>query len=406
MPYDFSQVMRSNPPAAAAKFGGFPKYNFVGGHNDGDNVPVEALIRSVSETLAREGSTLATYGLNSGPQSYRPLREGLAQMLERRAGMKTDADQILMVSGSLQALELINGLLLEPGDVVLVEEVCYGGALSRIKKAGASYVGVPVDGDGMRMDALGDTLDRLKAEGRRVKFIYTIPTVQNPSGSVMPIARRREMLELATRHDIPIVEDDCYCDLIFEGGRPSAIGALDDSGRVIYCGSFSKSIAPALRSGYVVADWAVISRLLPLKTDGGSGAIEQMMLSGFIEQFDDHMQRLAPVLKSKADALVDALEAEFGTDAEFTQPIGGIYLWITLPEAVDTSRLAVAAAAEGVAINAGAEWSADPEYGKRRLLICFANPTIETIQQGVVKLADVCHREFGIPQRGRNLERS
>jgi 2-aminoadipate transaminase len=156
----------------------------------------------------------------------------------------------------------------------------------------------------------------------------------------------------------------------------------------------------------VVADWAVISRLLPLKTDGGSGAIEQMMLSGFIEQFDDHMQRLAPVLKSKADALVDALEAEFGTDAEFTQPIGGIYLWITLPEAVDTSRLAVAAAAEGVAINAGAEWSADPEYGKRRLRICFANPTIEIIQQGVAKLADVCHREFGIPQRGRNLERN
>ncbi|MFX4224039.1 MAG: PLP-dependent aminotransferase family protein [Thalassobaculum sp.] len=410
MPFDFAPLLNPKLPPAAGKFGGFPKYNFVGGHNDGGSIPVQTLADAVSRALLREGDTLATYGLQSGPQGYRPLREEVAKILERRAGMKTDADEILITGGSLQAMDLVNGAFLEPGDTVIIEEACYGGAMTKLKKLGVDWVGVPVDGDGMRMDALAETLDTLKAAGKRVKFIYTIPTVQNPTGTVLSLERRHEMLKLAEQHGIAIFEDDCYCDLIFDGPyaakRPPAIRALDDSGRVVYCGSFSKSIAPALRVGYVVADWPVLSRIIPQKSDGGTGAVEQMLLAEFAKDFDGHVDSLNKTLKGKADALVEALEAEFGTAAEFTRPTGGIFLWVTLPAEVDTTRLAQVAAADGVAVNPGAEWSADPESGKRRIRICFAHPSAETIKEGMARLAEICHREFGVPARGRNVERS
>lgn len=410
MPFDFAPLLNSTLPPAAGKFGGFPQYNFVGGHNDGASIPVQTLADAVSRALLREGDTLATYGLQSGPQGYRPLREAVAGILERRAGMKTDADEVLITGGSLQAMDLVNKAFLEAGDTVVIEEACYGGAMTKLKKLGVEYVGVPVDQDGMRMDALAETLDNLKAAGKRVKFIYTIPTVQNPTGTVLSLERRHEMLKLAEAHGIAIFEDDCYCDLIFDGPhagkRPPAIRALDDSGRVVYCGSFSKSIAPALRVGYVVADWPVLSRIVPLKTDGGTGAVEQMLLAEFAKDFDGHVDALNAILKGKAEALVEALEAEFGTAAEFAKPSGGIFLWVTLPAEVDTTRLAQVAAAEGVAVNPGAEWSADAEAGRRRIRICFANPPADTIREGVAKLAEICHREFGVPVRGRNTERS
>ena len=411
MPFDISPLLKPGLPTAAGKWTGFPTYNFVGGHNDGAGVPAAALSAAASKVLERDGAILATYGLQSGPLGYRPLREAIAGMLKRRAGMETDPDTILVTSGSLQALDLVYDALLQPGDTVVLEEACYGGAMTRLKKRGVDYVGIPVDNNGMRPDALAETLDRLGAEGRRVKFVYTIPTVQNPTGTVMPEARRREVLDIAARHGIAIFEDDCYCDLIFDGpfaenGRPAALRALDDDGRVIYCGSFSKSIAPALRVGYIVADWPVLSRIVPLKSDGGTGAVEQMILAEFAGGFDAHVEALNRTLKTKADALVDALEVEFGTAAEFTRPVGGIFLWVALPPEVDTTRLAQAAAAEGIAINPGAEWSADPADGRRRLRLCFANPSIDAIREGVGKLAEVCHREFGIPRRGANIERS
>ena len=256
------------------------------------------------------------------------------------------------------------------------------------------------------MDALEAAIQQTRSAGGRAKMIYTIPTVQNPTATVMPEARRREMLAIAARHDLPIFEDDCYADLVFAGGRPPAIRALNADGRVIYCGSFSKSIAPALRIGYIVADWPVLSRLLPLKGDGGTGAIEQMALAGYLaDHFDAHVSDLCQTLKSKADALVEALGEHFGAAAEFDPPAGGIFLWVTLPEAVDTTLLFQKAGAEGVAINPGAEWATDAAYGGRRLRLCFANPSVETIRAGVAKLADICHREFGVPITSGNVSR-
>jgi len=406
MPFDFAPFFNSTLPGPSGKYGGFPKYNFVGGHNDPDGVPVADLKAAAEAVLDREGRTLATYGLSSGPQGYAGLREVVAKLLQSRCAMPGGADNVLITSGSLQALDLVNEVMLESGDTVLVEEACYGGSLTRFDRLGVRHVGVALDDGGMVMADLRAKLDTLKAAGTKPKFIYTIPTVQNPTGTIMPEARRREMLAIAAEYDVPIFEDDCYADLIWEGERPPAIRALDTEGRVIYCGSFSKSIAPALRVGYIVADWPVLSRILSIKTDGGSGALEQMVLAEFAgAKFDAHVDALNTRLRGKRDAVVEALQKEFGTSAEFSAPKGGIFIWVTLPDDVDTSKLAQVAGAEGVSINPGAEWVSDPETGRHKMRICFANPPVETIHEGIAKLAEICHREFGVPIRGANVDR-
>ena len=404
--FDFAPVLAPGLPAAAAKWTGFPKYNFIGGHNDADQVPVDALMAAAEAVLKREGATLATYGLNSGPLGYRPLRDFLVAKLKRDAGISCSADEILITSGSLQAIDLVNGILLARGDTVLIEEATYGGVLSRFARLGVNAVGLPLDHEGLRLDALEAALESQERRGVRPKYIYTIPTVQNPTGTIMGEPRRRTLLQLAQRYGVPVFEDDCYADLIWDGRRPPALYAMSERGGVIHIGSFSKSVAPALRVGYIVAGWDVLSRMLALKTDAGSGALEQMVLAEYcVRHFHDHVPKLTRALRTKVEVLMDALSEHFGTAAEFDDPKGGIFLWVKLPDVVDTQKLAQAALAAGVAINPGPEWSADAAYGKSRLRLCFAHPSPETLRQGVAALAEVCRREFGVPTRSANVER-
>src|SRR5579862_5837772 len=402
---DYAPLLATGLPPAAAKWNGLAKYSFVGGNNDPDQVPVDDLIAALSAVLQREGATLATYGLESGPQGYRRLREFLAQKLKRTAGITCNADEILITSGSLQALDLVNGILLQRGDTIITEAETYQGALNRWTRLGVNAVGIPLDADGMRMDALATALDDLKRRSIRAKYIYTVPTVQNPTGTILSETRRLDMLRLAEQHGVPIFEDDCYSDLIWDGKRPPALHALSRHGGVIHIGSFSKSIAPALRVGYIVADWSLISRMLAIKTDAGSGALEQMVLGEFCPaHFDTHVPALTRGLRKKLETLMDALNEQFGTAAEFEDPKGGIFLWVKLPDQVDTLKLYQPALAAGVAINPGPEWTTDKAYGKSRTRLCFANPSHEAIRAGVAALAEVCRREFGVPDRIANVE--
>lgn len=405
-PFDFAPLLAPNQPVPAVRYGGFPKYNFVGGHNDAEHVPVDALVAAATAVLKREGHTLATYGLASGPLGYRPLREFLVKKLKAHAGIACDADEILITSGSLQGLDLVNTLLLSRGDTVLIELENYGGTLTRLARLGVNAIGIPLDDGGMRMDALAAALDDCKRRGVTPKYIYTIPTVQNPTGTIMSAGRRAELLALSRAHGVPIFEDECYSDLIWSGRRPSALYAMAEGAGVIHIGSFSKSIAPALRVGYVVARWDVLSRIQALKTDAGSGALEQMVLAEYCAQhFSEHVVKLNRGLRAKLETLMEALAEQFGTAAEFADPPGGIFLWVKLPDSVDTTKLAQVALAAGIAINPGPEWTTDKEYGRKRLRLCFANPSHETIRAGVAALAEVCSREFGVPTRIANVKR-
>jgi 2-aminoadipate transaminase len=403
--FDFAPLFPAGLPAATVKWTGAPRYNFTGGNNDADQVPVEGLIAAANAVLQREGRSLASYGLASGPQGYRPLRQFLAEKLKRDAGISCSFDDILIVSGSLQALDLINGALLAGGDTVIIEENTYQGALTRLARLGVNAVGTPLDCDGMRMDALAAQLANLKHRNIQPKYIYTIPTVQNPTGTIMPEQRRIELLNLSEEYGVPIFEDDCYADLTWEGLRPPALYAMSKTGGVIHIGSFSKSIAPALRVGYIVADWKVLSRILALKTDGGSGALEQMVLAEFcMAQFAEHIPKLRRSLRGKLEVLMETLNEQFGTAAEYDAPKGGIFLWVKLPDAVDTLNLFQSALAAGVAINPGTEWSTDGGQSKNRMRLCFANPSNEEIRQGITTLAQVCRTAFGVPSRIANMK--
>ena len=406
MTFDYSRVFRSGLPPAESRWSGFPKYNFVGGHNDGASVPVEDFINASARVLQREGATLATYSLESGSQGYFPLRKFLAAYLAKTNGMQDSAENILLVSGSLQALDLVNDVLLSKGDTVIIEEAAYQGAIQRIKRLGVEIIGAPLDSGGIRTDILSNILDELKGKGVQPKYLYTVPTVQNPTGTVMPEERRLEFLNLSRKFEVPILEDDCYADLTFDGRRPRAIRALDDDGRVIFCGTFSKTIAPALRVGYVVADWEILSQMLSMKRDGGSGALEQMVLGEYCPtHFEQHVIKLRDTLNEKCEVMLETIEAEFGTSADVRKPAGGIFLWVQLPDSVDTTKLFEIAITEGVAINPGAEWVVDAETGKNKIRLCFGLPSKNQIREGVAALADICHREFGVPERGSNLPR-
>ncbi len=403
--FDFGPLFPKSLPAPAAKWTGAPRYSFVGGNNDPDVVPVEPLRAAADAVLAREGHALSNYTVNTGPQGYLPLREFVSAKLRRDAGIFCTPEDIVMVSGSLQALDLVNAALCERGDTVIYEQESYQGSINRMTRMGVNVVGIPLDHDGMRMDVLREKLAELKGRGVRPKFIYVIPTVQNPTATIMSEGRRRELLAIAEQYGVPIFEDDCYADLIWNGKRPPALYAMSKSGNVIHIGSFSKSVAPALRVGYIVGPWEILSRALSLKTDAGSGALEQMVLAEFSKpHFETHVPKLRAALRAKLETLMDSLNEQFGTSAEFDEPPGGIFLWVKLPDQVDAMRLYQKAVAAGVAINPGPEWSLNAAHSRSRIRICYASPSHQQIREGIALLAEVCRNEFGVPLRSGNVE--
>lgn len=404
--FDFGDLFAKDLPAPAAPWGGFAKYNFIGGHNDPEGIPVEGLIASAERVLRRRGRTLATYNLDGGPLGDAELRRFLAEKLDRYRGFQPPADEILITSGSNHALTLLFNTLVDPGDTVIAEEHSYAGALGRMQARGAAVIGAGLDGDGLSTDHLGEILEAQRNKGVRPKFIYTIPTIQNPTATVMPVARRRELLDISRQYGVPVIEDECYADLLWDAEWPNSMRAMAGSEHVIHVGSFSKYLSPALRLGYVAAPWPVLARMLALKNDGGTSALAQMVVADFMAtHYDDHVAALNARLKRKRDVLIEALHEQFGAAAEFDVPPGGIYLWIKLPEAVDTLKLSGPALAEGVAFNPGPQWSVDPAAATRHLRLCFAYPSEATIRDGVAKLAEVCHREFGVPERSANVAR-
>jgi len=278
--------------------------------------------------------------------------------------------------------------------------------MNRFRKLGAKLVGMKLDADGIVIEALAQQLAALKAKGITPKFIYTIPTIQNPTASILPLDRRHALIKLAHEYNVAIFEDECYADLLWEGVEaPPALYALDP-GCVIHIGSFSKSLAPALRLGYVIAQWEIMRRLLPLKGDSGTGALDQMVVAEyFSHNFDRHLGHLNGVLHEKLDTMSDAVAREFGSSAECWAPKGGIFLWIKLPASVDVRKLVKPAAEAGIVFNPGPEWAVSADNSFNCLRLCFAMPSKQTIRDGVAELARVCYEQTGIPLRSGNVTR-
>jgi 2-aminoadipate transaminase len=393
-------------PAPAPRWTGFPRYNFIGGHNDPAHIPAEAMARIAADVLRRDGAKLALYNAD-GPQGLLALREFVVKKVAER-GIGCTAEDVLITTGSGQGLDLVNRLLLDPGDTVILEGFTYGGAITKVTRCGAHIVGAPLDEKGLRIDALAQILDNLGQKGIKPKYIYTIPTIQNPTGSILPAERREALLALAKKHGVPIFEDECYADLTFGGEVPPALFAMDPS-QVIHIGSFSKTLSPALRLGYAIADRAALGRLVALKreSDSGTGALEQMVVAEFFARsFDPHVDALNHILKDKLATMAEAVAREFGTAVEQWHPQGGIFLWLKFPDSIDVRKLVEPAARAGIVFNPGPEWACDAEGARSHMRLCFALPSKDEIREGVAALAQVCYEETGIPVRSANIQRA
>ena len=395
---DYSALFNRELPPPSPRWGGHPRYNFIGGHSDPDMVPTEGFIESAERVFRGDPRNISMYNFSGGPQGILPLREFLVEKLGQHRGINTTIDDVLITSGSGQGIELINEILLEEGDTAIVEAFSFSGALGNLRRRKVNIVGIEVDQDGMRMDHLAQALEDLRGRGVRPKYIYTIPTLQNPTGTVLTMERRFRMLELSEEYGVPIFEDECYADLIFEGEYENAIRSLDDSNRVLHIGSFSKTLGPGTRLGYVVASWDVMSRLLSRKNDAGTGVMDQMIVGDyFTHHYEDHILEMRSALQRKCDVLGSALRESFGPSVEFEVPRGGMYLWVKLPDGVDSRDLEWPALREGIAFNPGPDWSADPDAAAGYIRLCFALPSEAEIREGVEKMADVFRREGALP---------
>jgi 2-aminoadipate transaminase len=355
--------------------------------------PIDEYRRAFEWVLESDGAQALQYGPSEG---YRPLRMLLGERMTG-FGMPCSAEDLLITNGSQQALDLLGKILLDPGDVVLVEKPTYLGALQAFNQYQATYAIVPMDDDGMRVDEVELELSRRSARGRPIKFIYALPNFQNPTGRTMSLERRRRLVELATYYGVPIIEDDPYGELRFEGEQLPTLKALDTHGTVIYLGTFSKILAPGLRLGWMVASPEAMEALLHGKqpSDLHTGMAQQMATyevakNGFV---DKHVQRINAFYKERRDAMLRAIEEHFPSEARYTRPAGGLFVWAELPRNIDTRELLLDAIQDRVAFVPGQGFHAD-HSGTNTMRLNFSNVPPDRVREGIRRLGHAIQRRL------------
>lgn len=371
-----------NPPVTLQPRSSHPQPVAFTGVGDPRQFPLKDFYKALQTVIRRDGVSALTYGdFNAG---YVPLRETITHILASQ-GIQTRAENVLITSGSQQALALVCQTLLKPGDVVLVESPTYNLALDLFRALGLKVVGVPIDDQGLRIDLLEEMLPTYYP-----RLIYTIPNFQNPSGACLSIARRREMLMLAERYNIPILEDDFVGDLRYDGRAQPAIKALDPGGRVIYIGTFSKMLMPGLRVGYLLADGPIFKRLARHKRVGDltTSTLMQRTLNEYVSvgRYQKHLQRSCRIYRKRRDAMLAAIRKYLPT-VQVDPPQGGLFLWLRLKGDVSSSQLLAQALKEGVEFAPGTRFFPNPAEGEPYLRLNFAVRTPDEIELGVRRLA-------------------
>ena len=372
--------------------------SFAPGYPAPETFPWHEFQEIARELLSGADGSVLQYGPTRG---FRPLLDVVAGIMAQR-GIETTLDRLLVTTGSQQGLDLVGRVLVDPGDVVLVELPTYTGAITAFRNVQAEMAGVRQQADGLDLDDLDAVHTRLTRAGRRVRFLYLVPNFQNPTGLLIGLEKRRLLLDWAARRDVLIVEDDPYRELFFEDSateedvRP--IKADDRDGRVIYLSSFSKTLAPGFRVAWVDAPGPLAAKLEMAKQseDLLTGSLDQRIVyeacrRGLLQRQLPHLRRH---YQHKRDVMVDALRAAFGSDVTWPAPRGGFFLWATLPAAIDADRMVPRAVEHGVIYVAGDAFFVTPGLGRNIVRLSFSAPPPARIREGVARLAAAVRSEM------------
>ncbi len=380
--YDpLANVQAAGPPGSIS---------FIYGLPDPETFPLEELNSAFKFVFEEKGELALQYGPNQG---YGPLIDYLRDKIRREEGQVLERPQIMLSGGASQALDHCCSLFARSGDVVIVEAPCYHESLLLFRNHGLSALAIPVDEDGMNTEILELGLKDLRLQGIKPSFIYTIPTFQNPSGITLSEKRRRELLKIARVEDVLIIEDDVYCDLAYEETKIPTLFFLDEGKRVIRFGSFSKIIAPGLRLGWILGPENIIKRLIRSglrSMGGGANPLSAIAMAAYCQKglLEPHLVSLRRVYKERRDVLLAALESTMPAGVSWTKPAGGFFVWITLPQGLQSEDVKRAAKDENIFFLSGDPFFAEqPSAQHLRLSFSYVPP--DKIREGIQKLADI-----------------
>jgi 2-aminoadipate transaminase len=362
--------------------------SFAGGMPASELFLIREFEEACQYVLTHDGVRALQYGTTEG---YPPLKQYLVEKMQKY-GVPAEQENILIITGSQQALDLIGKIFVNPGDVILTEGPTFLGALQSFRAYQPRFVTVPLDEDGIRTDKLEEVL-----EHHPVKFMYVLPNFHNPAGVTMTLERRLKLVELAARYGVFIVEDDPYGELRFEGEDITPLVALHKE-NVLYLSTFSKTLSPGIRLGWIVAPNKIIAKLVQAKqgSDLHTSTFIQMVANDICQRgiLRSHVKTIRDVYRERRDAMLAAMKKHFPPDVTWTRPQGGLFLWVQLPEHVDASELLNVALQEKVAFVPGKVFYPD-EGGKNTMRLTFATAGPEKIEEGIKRLGRALIREFG-----------
>ncbi len=364
--------------------------SFAGGISDSHLFPAEDFRKVLQAVMRRDGIDALDYGDRRG---YAPLRETITHILASQ-GLQTSPENVLITAGSQQALALVSQLLLEPGDTILVERPTYSGALDLFRALNFRIISVPVDSQGMQVDLLEKQLQQ-----HHPKLVYTIPNFHNPTGTCLSGARRHELIILADRYNVPILEDDFVGDLRYEGRAQPALKALDPGGRVIHVSTFSKMLMPGLRVGFLVADGPVYDGLVKFKrvNDLATSSLIQRALHDYVTvgRYQAHLRRSSQIFRKRRDAMLAAFQRFLPGRFQFETPQGGLFLWMKLPGGFSAGELLPFAIRQGVDFMPGSGFFLEPAEGGSWLRLNFVVQEERKIEEGIRRLGRAWLDFFG-----------
>ena len=366
--------------------------SLAGGMPNLSALPMDMMAEVVRDLVATNGTEALQYGSGQG---HPLLREQICEVMALE-GIRANADDVIVTTGSQQALDLISRIFIDPGDVVLVEAPSYVGALGTFSQYQASVVHVETDDDGMVPAALVEAIKSVRASGRKIKFLYLIPNYQNPTGVMLSADRRTEILQICAKEEIFIVEDNPYGLLGFDRPSPNAMRA-QDSENVIYLGSFSKTIASGLRVGWALVPQSIKDKLVIASESSilCPSNFTQLTISSYLKDqpWRDQIASFVDLYRVRRDAMLESLEAHFPKEATWTRPGGGFYVWVTLPPEIDTKAMVPKAIVAKVAYVPGSAFYADG-FGSWQMRLSYCHPTPERIRDGVKALGAVVKKEL------------